>query len=384
MELIDKKNKALLEEYEQFAKTSEYGSFMQSLRWPDVKEGWDWDAVISRGSDGKIRGTCLVIIKKVPVFRSTFMYAPHGPVCDWRDKEVMADIFEGIKVLAKRYKSYQLMWDPPFEEKDRDISEAIIAMGFTHVFDAPELSTIQPRNNYMLRNIKGKTPDEVMLSFKPDWRNRIRKGPKKGVVCKICGTEALDDFYPMMQATGIRDGFSIRGKEYFVKFIEGLGPEHCHLFMCYTEEDGKQIPLSGAVTTQYAGKTCYVYGASANHHRNLYPNYLMQWTMINWALENDNYIYDFMGIPFYNDETNPNYGVYKFKKGFNGEVVTYAGEFYYVFKPFKKKLIDFCEKVVMNHRERQRQKLLKNRNKEFGVEQAQSGENSKPTEGGNS
>ena len=41
--------------------------------------------------------------------------------------------------------------------------------------------------------------------------------------------------------------------------------------------------------------------------------------MINWALEGKNYIYDFQGIPFYNDETNPNYGVYKFKKGFNGE-----------------------------------------------------------------
>ena len=45
--------------------------------------------------------------------------------------------------------------------------------------------------------------------------------------------------------------------------LNGLGPEHCRLFMCYVDEDGKQIPLSGAVTTQYAGKTCYVYGASA-------------------------------------------------------------------------------------------------------------------------
>jgi lipid II:glycine glycyltransferase (peptidoglycan interpeptide bridge formation enzyme) len=132
----------------------------------------------------------------------------------------------------------------------------------------------------MLRNIEGKTPDEVMATFKPDWRNRIRKAPRKGVYCKACGTEALDDFYPLMQATGIRDGFSIRSKEYFVKMLNGLGPEHCRLFMCYVDEDGKQIPLSGAVTTQYAGKTCYVYGASANHHRNLYPNYLMQWTMI--------------------------------------------------------------------------------------------------------
>ncbi len=368
MEIINKNDAALLDEYENFTKNHENGNFMQSLKWPDVKDNWGWDAIISRGKDGKIRGTCLVLIKKVPIFGCTFLYAPHGPVCDYSDKEVLQDLLDGVKVLAKKYKSYQFMWDPCFEEKERELSELMISMGFSHIYDAPELSTIQARNNYMLRNIKGKTQDEVMMSFKPDWRNRIRKGPKKGVVCKVCGVEALDDFYPLMQATGIRDGFAIRAKEYFVKFINGLGPEHCHLFMCYTEEDGRQIPLSGAVTTQYAGKTCYVYGASANHHRNLYPNYLMQWTMICWALENDNYIYDFQGIPFYTDETNPNYGVYKFKKGFNGEVVTYAGEFFYTFRPLMKKIVDLCERLVRASRERKRHKLVKNRNTDFNNE----------------
>ena len=365
MEIINKSDEKLLAEYEEFASTSKYGNFMQSLKWPKVKDNWGWDAVISRDENGKIRGTCLIIIKKIPIFGCTFLYAPHGPVCDWSDKTVMTDLFEGVKVLAKKYKCYQFMWDPCFEEGDDKCTKLIEDMGFQHIHKAAELTTIQARNNYMLRNIEGKTPDEVMATFKPDWRNRIRKAPRKGVYCVACGTEALDDFYPLMQATGIRDGFSIRSKEYFVKMLNGLGEEHCRLFMCYVDEDGKKIPLSGAVTTQYAGKTCYVYGASANHHRNLYPNYLMQWTMINWALEGKNYIYDFQGIPFYNDETNPNYGVYKFKKGFNGEVVTYEGEFYYIFRPFMKKIVDLCEKIVMDIHERKRQKLLKNRNKDM-------------------
>lgn len=367
MEIINKNDKALLEEYENFAKTSVYGNFMQSLRWPKVKDNWDWDAVLSRDNEGKIRGTCLVIIREIPVFGCTFLYAPHGPVCDWKDKEVMADLFEGIKVLAKKYKCYQFMWDPCFEESDTECTELIRSMGFSHIDDAPELTTIQARNNYMLRNIQGKTPDELMMTFKPDWRNRIRKAGRKGVICVPCGTEALDDFYPMMQATGIRDGFSIRSKEYFVKMIEGLGEEHCRLFMCYLTEEGtdKRIPVSGAITTQYAGKTCYVYGASSNQHRNTYPNYLMQWTMINWALDGDNFIYDFQGIPFYKDETHPNYGVYKFKKGFNGEVVTYAGEFFYTFMPVRKKLIDFAEKIYMKIHDMKTKKLIKNRNKDM-------------------
>lgn len=365
MEILDKKNSALCEEYESFAKNHRNGVFMQSLKWPAVKDNWGWEAVISRDENDEIKGTCLVLIKKIPFLGCTFLYAPHGPVCDYRDEGTLNDLLDGVKALAKKHKSYEFMWDPCFEEKETDITELMRKMGFSHIDDAPELSTIQARNNYMLRNIEGKTEDEVIASFKSDWRNRIRKASRKGVVCKACGKEALDDFYPMMIETGKRDGFSIRSKEYFAKMLDGLGEEHCRLFVCYYEEEGKEpIPVSGAVTTQYAGKTCYVYGASANHHRNTYPNYLMQWTMIQWAINGNNFIYDFQGIPFYKDETHPNYGVYKFKKGFEGEVVTYAGEFFYTFSPFKKKLVGFAEKCYRKLHRLKTLKLLKNRSKD--------------------
>lgn len=365
MEILDKKNDALCEEFESFAKTHRNGVFMQSLKWPNVKDNWGWEAVISRDEKGEIKGTCLILIKKIPVLGCTFLYAPHGPVCDYYDKDTLADLFEGVKVLAKKHKSYEFMWDPCFDEKETDAIEIMRSLGFKYTENAPELSTIQARNNYMLRNIEGKTEDEVMASFKADWRNRIRKASRKGVVCKACGKEALDDFYPMMIETGKRDGFSIRSKKYFAKMLDGLTAEHCRLFVCYYEEEGQEpIPVSGAVTTQYAGKTCYVYGASANHHRNTYPNYLMQWTMIQWAIEGKNFIYDFQGIPFYKDETHPNYGVYKFKKGFEGEVVTYAGEFFFTFSKFKKRLVAIAEWCYRKLHRLKTLKLLKNRSKD--------------------
>lgn len=338
MEIINKSDSGLLEEYENFVKAHKNGSFFQSLNWPKVKSNWGWDVVISRGADGKIRGSCLVLIKKIPVLKTSFLYAPRGPVFDYDDAETFADLLDGIKALGKKYKSYQFMCDPFIEEGDKKRSDFLKSRGFTHPEHCPPLTTIQVRFNYMIHGIDGMTPDELMATFKPDWRNRIRKGPKKGVYCKLCGTEALDDFYPIAVETGVRDGFSVRNKEYFTRFINAFSPDECRLFMCYVDEDGKKIPLSGAITTRYAGKTVYVYGASAGHHRNLYPNYLMQWTMMNWALEANCDTYDFGGIPFYEDETNPAYGVYKFKKGFNGEVVTYEGEYYYTLRPVMNKI----------------------------------------------
>ena len=45
------------------------------------------------------------------------------------------------------------------------------------------------------------------------------------------------------------------------------------------------------------------------------PNYLLQWTMIKWAMENKCNWYDFRGVSGFKDENDPQYGVYKFKKG---------------------------------------------------------------------
>jgi lipid II:glycine glycyltransferase (peptidoglycan interpeptide bridge formation enzyme) len=47
-----------------------------------------------------------------------------------------------------------------------------------------------------------------------------------------------------------------------------------------------------------------------------------------------------MAIPNYDDETHPKYGIYRFKKGFNGRVVNYAGEFDIHISKVKMKLID--------------------------------------------
>ena len=64
------------------------------------------------------------------------------------------------------------------------------------------------------------------------------------------------------------------------------------------------------------------------------PNYLLQWEMIRWAIEKKCRIYDFRGVSGDLNEENPLYGLYKFKKGFNSELVEFIGEFDMVISPF--------------------------------------------------
>lgn len=63
------------------------------------------------------------------------------------------------------------------------------------------------------------------------------------------------------------------------------------------------------------------------------PNYLIQWEMIRWAKEQGCHVYDFRGVSGDLDESNPLYGLYRFKKGFNGELIEFVGDWDRVYSP---------------------------------------------------
>ena len=126
----------------------------------------------------------------------------------------------------------------------------------------------------------------------------------------------------------------------FEKMYDELAPKHMKLLMAYYE--GK--PISGIIPIMYGNKTWYLYGASSNEHRNLMPNYLLQWEMIRQAIQNGCDVYDFRGVSGVVVESHPQYGLYRFKKGFGAEFTEFIGEVYLPFKPLTYKLYKFAEK----------------------------------------
>ena len=55
--------------------------------------------------------------------------------------------------------------------------------------------------------------------------------------------------------------------------------------------------------------------------------------MIRWAKAQGCTIYDFRGVSGDLSEDNPLFGLYKFKKGFNGEFTEFIGEWDLVYRP---------------------------------------------------
>ncbi len=317
-----------LPEYEAFVQSHPKGNFAQSYLWGKQKPMWQWDAIAVRGEDGAIRGSLAVMTRKVPGIGRTLMYGCRGPVCDLDDRETFSQLLDGAKALAKKYKSYVIKIDPDVLSSNTAFSSMLQSFGFRAKEGGKNFEAIQPRYVFRL-NVEGKTEEELLANFHQKWRYNIRLAERKGVTVRICGKEMVPAFSDLMLTTGVRDGFVTRKPEYFAAMLDNLG-EHARLYMAFDPND---TPIAGTLAIHYGDKVWYLYGASSNEHRNLMPNYLLQWRMIQWAVETNCRIYDFRGVSGDVSEDNPLYGLFRFKQGFGGDFTEFVGEMDLVLSP---------------------------------------------------
>jgi lipid II:glycine glycyltransferase (peptidoglycan interpeptide bridge formation enzyme) len=82
---------------------------------------------------------------------------------------------------------------------------------------------------------------------------------------------------------------------------------------------------AGAVVYHFAGRGWFLFGMSGENHREKMPNHKLQWEAIVHLKEAGCTSYDLWGAPDKFDETDPLWGVYRFKEGFQGAVVRHIG-----------------------------------------------------------
>ncbi len=356
-------NDKMKKEYKEFLEKHSRCNFQQSLEWANVKkDNWIPEVILAEDEEGNIIGSLCVWIRKIPIF-GNIMYSSRGPVCDIHDIGVMKQLTDGAKELAKKYKAFVLRIEPDIHTEDQMFRDVVTSLGYKIKDDAKDFKDeIQPRFVFRL-DIKDKTEEDILAGFKQKWRYNIKVATKKGVEIKEGTREDLKDFHRIMIETGERDGFIIRPLSYFEKMYDCLGKDHMKILMAYYE--GK--PISGVIPIFYGNKTWYLYGASSNTHRNLMPNYLLQWEMIKMAIARKDEIYDFRGVSGVVDEKHPQYGLYRFKQGFGATFTEFVGEVYMPYKPLMYSLYKISEKAFRSFRQIKRNIKKKNVKEEKNV-----------------
>lgn len=317
MPLVDLTDEIEKKEYEAFVYQSPYATATQDMAWSLVKNNWEPFYVYLKENDEIIAAMSILTVEAVP--GKKLAYATRGPVCDATDVSLVSRLYDEAEACLNDDNIFLLRTDPEVYF-DETLIASYESKGFLiRNSNVNPHRTIQPRLNMRL-TMTGKTEDDLLAEFHRKTRYNIRLSKRKGVeVTNSREPEAVKAFYETHVIMSERQGITYRPFEYFERVMEAYG-EHARIYLASFEGE----ILAGALCISYGKTTWYMYGGSTNAHRNLMPNYLMQWEMIKWGLEQGMTYYDFGGI-FEIDESD---GLYKFKSGFVGadNVTAFIGE----------------------------------------------------------
>ena len=195
---------------------------------------------------------------------------------------------------------------------------------------------VQPRRTLVV-DLR-RTEDAILGTMKPKCRYNIRLAGKKGV--SVEPWSDLGGFHRMLKLTGKRDSFAVHSEEYYRRAYELFYPGGmCELLVARFSG----MPLAALMVFASGPRAWYVYGGSTDAERDRMPNYLLQWEAMRWAKEQGCEEYDLWGVPDEEEtklesEFEPRHdglwGVYRFKRGFGGELRRAAPAVDRVYQPW--------------------------------------------------
>lgn len=375
-------------EFQLFNEEQPVGHALQSPEWGKFKSRGEWKyQLVGVRQDNQLIAAAMVLRRRLPLGMSIF-YVPRGFVMDYRQSQVLAFMTNQLVGYCKKQKGILLTIDPCIVLQERTLEGQIVAdgishhalvkelkeLGYRHKGDSVDFEGIQPRFVFQLPLDRPLV--DIQKNFHHKTRYNIRVADRKGVRVYEGKEDDLVEFHRIMEVTGKRDGFITRPLSYFRDMYQELAPTgRMKLYMAkydiskaletteqaIDKEQGKansddkrilklqtekeelvklkeQYPegllVSGTILLINGKKAWYLYGASDNLYRNVMANYKIQWAMIQEAYQAGCQVYDFRGISGDLNPDNPLYGLYRFKKGFNGQMVEYIGEFDYPIRPF--------------------------------------------------
>jgi lipid II:glycine glycyltransferase (peptidoglycan interpeptide bridge formation enzyme) len=298
---------------------------LQSSEWAETKRQVGWTPhrllFLDQQTNAPRAAACLLRRRptRLPV---SVAYVPKGPVLQPSDLPLADILLQHIEHLARDQGTIFVKIDPDVRADSDDgaaFTDLLRQRGWR-----PSSEQIQFRNT-LLSDL---TPDEdaLLASMKSKTRYNIRLATRRGVTVRAGTVADLPLFYQMYVETGARDGFVVRPFAYYRHIWETfLQAGMAHLLLA--EVDGDAV--AGLILFRFARTAWYMYGASTRRQRRLMPNHLLQWEAMRWAKAQGCTTYDWWGAPDVLDESDPMWGVYRFKAGFNGTFVTHIGAWDY-------------------------------------------------------
>lgn len=299
---------------------------LQTGEWGELKSAFGWKPV--RVISGNIGAQ--ILFRKLPL-GFTVGYIPKAVIGD--QSSVSSEQFwSEIDAVCKSHRAIFLKLEPDRWNDQQPETWNLKLETSPH--------NIQPPRTIII-NIKD-DEDAILAKMKQKTRYNIRLAEKKGVTVRAW--DDIASFHKMMLVTGGRDGFGVHSLEYYKRaygllYPKGLGE------ILLAEYEGK--PLAALFVARNGNRAYYLYGASTDEERSRMPTYLLQWEAMKWAKARGCDEYDLWGVPDEDEATleanfesrhDGLWGVYRFKRGFGGELKRAAQALDRVYNPMLYKL----------------------------------------------
>ncbi len=378
------------QEFEKFALNHEQSNFFQSLYMKELLIKENREVYLLGLKDDKDNVIAATLLASSNSFMGKKTYeALKGFLIDYSNEELVLTFTNYIKKFINEHDGFRLTIDPYIVFKQRDTDANIIKDGVDNSFVKDYLlkngfkkmkNSAQVKWTYVL-DIDGKSSEELLKLCRSNTRNYINRTMNKyKLVMEELPYEKLDVFKKITQDTCDRRGFNDRSLEYYQNMYKIFKDKlkvlvtklDCNLYIKTLEDEkngyldkiknlsdsasnkkkkeimkkditsidkkieevnllkqehGEYIILSGAMFVLYGNEIVYLFSGSYDEYMKYCGQYRLQWEMIKYAADNNYKRYNFYGIKDVFDKNGKDYGVYEFKKGFNGYVEELFGAY---------------------------------------------------------
>lgn len=365
-----------------FLQTPEIGKLRKSNGWTTYYVGVIEDEQIIAAS---------MILSKPEFRGHLEFYAPRGLLLDYQNTELLSFFVKELKQFITEKDGYILRIDPYLIKQERDINGDIVEGGIDNrnvITELEKLGFVKSSHDEQIvwafsLDLKDKTADQILKEMKPNTRSRIKKTTEFGVTVRELGVDELDKFKTITESTSERRSFMDKPLHYYedmyrlfhdkqqIRYllaeinianyikkleteltdthekikntpdspsnrgkikdmnilIQSLEKRLIEAKQMYQKNKKDVLILSGAMFMTVGDEIIYLFSGTKGEYMMFNGQYAIQWDMIQYGINHGYHKYNFYGISGNFDKHSSEYGIYEFKKGFNGYVEETIGEY---------------------------------------------------------
>lgn len=330
-------NSSRREYWNNFVANSQSGHLMQSCEWGDFKVATGWQVQrVGLERNGKLIAGAQILLRSLPRLPFSIAYIPKGPIVDFEDSNALTQLFSVIHQIACNKRAIFLKIEPHLLD-NAYFKTTLQKRGFK-----ASTLTNQPRSTIIIDLSKGE--NSILANMRRKTRQLIHKASREGVEIVQGDAQDIEQFYSVLKSTGKTKDFSIHHIDFYQQMWQAF--QHTNTIQLLLAKYQGEV-VAGKMICVYGDKSMHLWGGTSLLGRKMYASYLIQWEAIRWAISRGCKYCDLWGIPDevgsllkkgqsmpQKDDKGGLWGVYKFKRGFGGDVIYYIGAYDYPYQSF--------------------------------------------------